>query len=360
MSRYDTAVLRSVAQLESLESEWRELAEPFATPLLDHDWFVCAARALHEESHLRVVTVRERGRLTAVAPLTVNRTNHLVLLGSSVLHEPSGWLYESPDALRELIDALLQMRQVIVLDRIPAGTINGALVRRRVGWQALTIRRQTAESFVVPTHLPWQTYCASLSSRTRKRLDEARAKAERDYGEVRFSRFAPSPDCALKALQQLVDVEARGWKGKQGTAISTRPELLRFFRLYAERAATRGRLRMSLLWIGADVAAVELGVEAYGRMWGLKIAYDERFAAYAPALQLIHESIGVASTAGLQAYEFLGSAESWQKRWRPQRRGYELAAIYPLSPRSLITAFQDATAHLSRRVQRMRHQEVEA
>lgn len=63
--------------------------------------------------------------------MAVDRSGHLVLLGSSVLHEPSGLLYESPDALRELIRAVIQLGQVVVLDRIPKGFLAPELLRPR-------------------------------------------------------------------------------------------------------------------------------------------------------------------------------------------------------------------------------------
>ena len=359
MSRFDVTVLHSVAQLESLASEWVLLSEPFATPLLDHDWFACAGAALHSERDLRVVTVREHGRLVAVAPMAMDGARHLVLLGSSVLHEPSACLFASEDALRHLIRTLVEVGHVIVLDRTPAGLMSPAVLPTRM--QSLTVRKQTAESLVVAKTLPWEQYCASLSTRMKKKLAEAHAKSERDYGSVQFTRTAPTPDQTDKALSLLVEVEAGGWKARQGSALSTRPELLGFFRLYARRAAASGRLRLCVLRIGEVTAAVELGVEAYGRMWSLKVAYDERLAAVVPGVQMTHASIGAAFAAGLNAYEFLGSAEPWQERWHPQRRGYQLTAIYPLRPGAMITALHDVTTHFSRRFQRtVQDQEVEA
>ena len=359
MSRFDVTVLQSVAELESLASEWAQLSERFAMPLLDHDWFACAAQAFHLESDLRVVLLREHGRLAAVAPMAVDRSGHLVLLGSSVLHEPSACLFASEDALRHLIRTLVEVGHVIVLDRTPAGLMSPAVLPTRM--QSLTVRKQTAESLVVAKTLPWEQYCASLSTRMKKKLAEAHAKSERDYGAVQFTRTAPTPDQTDKALSLLVEVEAGGWKARQGSALSTRPELLGFFRRYARRAAASGRLRLCVLRIGEVTAAVELGVEAYGRMWSLKVAYDERLAAVVPGVQMTHASIGAAFAAGLNAYEFLGSAEPWQERWHPQRRGYQLTAIYPLTPGAMITALHDVTTHFSRRFQRaVQDQEVEA
>ena len=248
-----------------------------------------------------------------------------------------------------------------MLDRIPEGFLAPELLRPRGLLQALTIRRTVVASHAVATNLPWDEYCATLSSPMRRKLAKARHDAERECGPVGFTRIQPKPEEASDALSQLVAVEASGWKARQGSALSTRPDLLRFFKIYSERAAARNRLRVSVLTFDDTAVAVELGLEAYGRSWQLKVAYDEHFAAFVPGLQLIHALIGASVAARLDAFEFLGSAEPWQERWRPQRHSYELAAIYPLRPAAMITAVQDAAAHFSRRVQRaVRHQAVEA
>lgn len=102
--------------------------------------------------------------------------------------------------------------------------------------------------------------------------------------------------------------------------------------------------------MGGAVAAAELAVEKYGRHWGLKLAYDEQFSHYSPALLLVHASIQAATEHGLTAFEFLGSAESWQERWKPERCHYVLAAVYPFTRRSMITAVRDAASRFPMRV----------
>jgi CelD/BcsL family acetyltransferase involved in cellulose biosynthesis len=243
------------------------------------------------------------------------------------------------------------MGQPIVLDRIPAGSASCQSLQWRMWWKALAVTRPTAGSFLVHTNLPWDAYCASLSGRFRKKLAANRSKAGRAGAPVRFSRIDAGPDEVAGALALFTDVESRGWKARHGTALALRPDLHRFFQLYTERAAARRRLRVSVVWIDERPAAVELGLEAYGRMWSLKIGYDERFAAFSPGTQLVHASIGAAHQSGLTAYEFLGAAEPWQKRWRPHSRGHQLVAIYPIGPRAMATACRDVTGHLARRIQ---------
>jgi CelD/BcsL family acetyltransferase involved in cellulose biosynthesis len=168
-------------------------------------------------------------------------------------------------------------------------------------------------------------------------------------GNLRLEELKPGPAEVREVFAQLVALEAGGWKGQAGSALAVKPALSQFFQGYVHRAAERGRLRVTRLWIGDVTAAAELAVEAYGRRWGLKLAYDEQFARWAPALQVVHASIKACTDRGLTAYEFLGSAESWQKRWKPEERRYAFTVMYPLSGRAAATAVKDLTSMLARR-----------
>jgi CelD/BcsL family acetyltransferase involved in cellulose biosynthesis len=204
-------------------------------------------------------------------------------------------------------------------------------------------------SFGVNTTGSWTDYLQRLSSRTRNALSRAREQSEREIGGCEWCMHEPTPVDVDHFVDELVAVERSGWKRANGSSLADRPDLSQFFREYARHAAARGRLRMSVLRFGSEIAAIEMAVEAYHRLWGLKIAYLEKFSQFAPALQLAHASIQSAFTRGLQSYEFLGNAESWQKRWKPDVRAYRLLAVYPFSLAGVAGLMADASARLSRR-----------
>jgi CelD/BcsL family acetyltransferase involved in cellulose biosynthesis len=353
VSRVQVHVLHTVDEIAALGAEWDALSARFGMPLLDHDWFLSAAEALHDERDIRVVTVREAGTLTAVAPMAINQSDrHLVILGTATLFEPSGWIFSSESALQHLASAVVDLGEVTVLDRVPTSLPTCRLLPRMVRGTAVTITRETAPSHAVRTDRSWSSLSTAWSSATRRRLEAARDRARQIDGDVRLEILNPSASDVDEAFSLLVNVEAAGWKGRMGSALAVRPDLSRFFRTYARRAAERRQLRVGVLWIGAVPAAVELAVAAHGRLWGLKIAYDEQYSRCSPALQVVHASIKSASEQGLAAYEFLGSAEPWQKRWKPEARNYRLAALYPLSRRAAVTALYDLAAFVSRRIQK--------
>jgi CelD/BcsL family acetyltransferase involved in cellulose biosynthesis len=349
---FSSSLIRSVDELDALEGEWESLAQRFASPLFDHDWFAAAAHALHDSTDLRIFAVRENGCLAGVAPLVIDRSRgrRLVLIGAAALYEPSGWLFASGRALEQLARVVAASGYCIALQRVPRAIDLGTAISSALRRRAVIVRRSHASSYCVDTTGSWDEYVKRLSSRTIRSLANLRERSEREYGSWDFSTRVAAVNDVDGLIETLIAVEGSGWKGRGGSALAHRPDLRAFFLAYARLAAARGRLRVATLRLGEAIAAVELGVEAYGRLWGLKIGYDERLSAVAPALQLTHASIHMAFERGLDSYEFLGVSEQWQERWKPSRREYELAMIYPFSFGGIAGATWDMLASFRKRV----------
>lgn len=327
-------ILESLDGLARLRDEWNALAERCRAPLVDHDWCLSCAEALHSGHALRVVTIREAGVLEAVAPLVVESGAggpRLMLLGGSRLYEPGGWLFSSDRLLAHLAPAVTAIGLPLLLHRVPAESPICTVLPQITKHRAVTVVRAAASSLGVATRGSWAEYYGSLSSRITVNLPRLRRKAERALGPMTVTRLSPNPEDARALLDTLVAVEDSGWKGRGGSSLKRQPELYEFFRRYCQRAAERERLRVTTLSFGDRVAAVELAIEACERHWQLKIGYLDELAAYYPGLHLIEGSIRAAFAAGLDAYEFLGSAASWEQPWRPEVRKYRTIASYPLS-----------------------------
>lgn len=339
-----SSIVTTLAELNALRPEWDVLAETAASPMLDHDWFVSCAEAFHDETDLRIVTTRKRGELTGVAPLVRGPGGpgrHLVLLGVARLYEPSGWLYSSPAALDELTSAVLQMRAPLLLQRIPAASHMTSRMLDLTRGRGLTIVRKTSPSLGVDIHGSWDAFLSRMSRRTLSSLSKGLAGAETALGPICVEELDPRPHDVRQLLEMFADLERSGWKGHRGSSIGQRADLTAFFLGYCKRAAERGRLRVTRVTYGSLVAAAEIAVDVYGRRWGLKIAYREELAPYLPGLQVVHASVRAAFERKLDAYEFLGAAEDWQRRWQPAERQYRLIVVYPRSVSGLAGACRD-------------------
>ena len=345
-------MIRSIPQLEAIRDEWDALSAPLQSPLLDHDWFLSCAEAFYGDGDLRVVTTRHRQVLVGAAPLVMEQSTgggRLRLMGVSKLYEPSSWLSASAGAMPELIDQVLRLGHPMILQRMPADSPVALALAGTPRHRALTLVRSTAPALAVVTTGSWDAYHRSLSSQITTNLRRVRKKAEAALGRITVERLSPSPSEVDASLEMVSAIEGSGWKGRRGSSLASRDDLRDFFRRYCHRAAAKRRLRVSTLKFGSDVAAVELSVEAYRRMWQLKIGYQDGLSAYYPGLQLTESSIRDAFDRGLDAYEFLGSAAAWEERWRPEPRHFQTLAVYPVTAPGLIGACRDAFDLLRRR-----------
>lgn len=334
--------------------EWNVLAQRFQTPLLRHEWFLACAAAFCPPGALRVITVRSHGNLTAIAPLMAVRragVERLELLGTSILFEPSGFLYADEEALQDVLDAVTAMRQPLLLRRVPADAAEARLCSGVCHLLSLFPLTRVSRSPWLPIISGWDDYEASLSASQRSSLRRARRRAE-EAGPVHLEWCTPPRERLYPYLRALYCVEASGWKGRYGTAIRSHPSVKYFFDLYAQAATDSGMLRIGLLKINGTVVAALLAVEYARRLWILKVGYDEAWRQCSPGKLLMHESLRYAFERELEAYEFLGSDEPWLRMWTDQVHNYVTYRLYPFSWNSLFWTGVDGVRLLRQKLRR--------
>lgn len=331
--RADVDIIRSRAALEALASEWDGLMDAAAPPMPSHDWVHACAETLHPEGDLHVVTVRLRRALAGIAPLVLTARaglRRLELIGSAALHEPSGLLYDSDEALDALVGAIVRLRTPVLLSRFPT---HSPIVRRfrSIGSaRGVVFAKRVAGTIAVPIASDWSAYLAQLSSRRRYDLERARRRTE-EAGAVTVRVENPRPEDIDGMFATLVRIEGSGWKRRNASSLTQRDSLRQFFLAYARRAAKAGLVRFSFLDVDGVSIAAQLSVEYRNRLWVLKIGYDEQWSRCSPGWQLLAETMRYAFERKLTAYEFLGSDEPWLHRWITEPRDLSTLAYYPAS-----------------------------
>jgi CelD/BcsL family acetyltransferase involved in cellulose biosynthesis len=331
-------LLETIDTLEgflALEQDWNALAEKLGTPLLRHELFAAIIKAREGRSRLAILVLRDGDAVRAIAPLHLKRrlgARRLEFI-SYELHEPSGLLYAGEVSLQTLIRGILESRLPVYLNKLSAG---GAEVRciqelGRGKWLAYTDAGSTLR---VPLSADFSAVEKGVSARRRKNFRHFRKRAERS-GEVEFVAVAPDVLDVNRYLDEVLRVEASGWKGRRGTAILSNPETERFFRLYGRATAERRMARVFLMKISGVTVAARFAVAHAGRLWELKIGYDERFRSCSPGILLTHETLRHASREGLVAHEFLGVSEEWQRIWTCEEQQYQTVRHYPVSIASI-------------------------
>jgi CelD/BcsL family acetyltransferase involved in cellulose biosynthesis len=80
-----------------------------------------------------------------------------------------------------------------------------------------------------------------------------------------------------------------------------------------------------------------------GRLWLMKIGYDEQFAHASPGQLLMLESIRQAAGQGRQSVGLLGVMEPWKKQWTREENLCVVLRGYPYGWRGLSRFAGDLT-----------------
>lgn len=333
-------VIRQTDQLQSLAPEWNALAERYRSPLVTSEWFEACARATASSAGMVIVVVRTNDRICAIAPLISSNQDGmtaLALLGGPHcnLSEPGDFLYEDEASLRSLLKAVMSLGQPINLERIPANSKTASVLAERPKGMMVLPLRTTSRSLFVPVEGDWASFEAGMSKSRRTNL-KRKTKAANKAGTVTFEAVKPTPSTYLDYLDQLNALEASGWKGRNGTSIYQNQCQRAFWNDYLKVSASRNQFVAFTLKIDDQPIAMRLAVEHANRLWELKIAYDEAFKSCSPGVLLTHETIRYAFEQGLEAHEFLGYEEDWERIWTDEAHDYRSFRIYPVSAAGML------------------------
>lgn len=327
---YRIDIINDFDSLKSIEAEWNELASVNdVEPWQSFNWVKAAAAAFSKDHLLRIITIRKKGRLSAVAPLVFKPSAqpfkpwHIDILGGEELKEPNRLISNDDVSLRMLIDIILsEPVYPIRLSRLIGDReIIHSLPQkfRQHGW----ITR------VMSMPYPYIDLAGNKIKKSLKSdLRRARKKAEK-YGELRLERVDGISEHELPAyLNRLFQIEACGWKGRNNTALLCNEPRKCFFEEYAHSSLRDGTLRLYFLLINGNAAAFQYAIETMNDFWLLNIGYDESFRNCSPGNLLLEESIKQATQNGLGRYNFLGKEEAWTKRWTQTTQPCFILAAY--------------------------------
>ena len=123
-----------------------------------------------------------------------------------------------------------------------------------------------------------------------KKLKELRRLRHRlaEHGDVRFE-VARKPQHVASALETFLTLEASGWKGQRGTALSQVAGDAAFIRRAMPDLAEMGQAEIVTLFAGSTPVASGLVLRHQTRAFFFKIGVDERFSKFSPGVQLTLE-----------------------------------------------------------------------
>ena len=253
------------------------------TPMQSRAWIAACAETFAGDNGLNVIVVEDDKGVAAVAPMVRNpgfcRTNEMI--GGEELCEPSDLIYRDEQALAVLVDLLVSERMPLMFPRVPVSSASIAAIRRGFQGAGVILRPQCKCPYIAlrpggkaPDKL--------LSCSLRSDLRRAERKADA-LGKVTYELHAPRTSAEFLPLyEQLLRIEAAGWKGKEGSALAKNETQRAFFSRYGVLASQAGQLRLAFLRVDGVLAAMQYAVEWNGAFWLFKVGYDEAFAKCSP------------------------------------------------------------------------------
>ena len=299
------------ASVGAVADEWDRLADaakvaPFLRPAWIQAWWEAFGGG-----RLEIVTLRQGGSLTALIPLHQRLGRRL---SASNWHTPQfGMVSAGPDGAAALAATLFERRPFeLSLGFVDASSPELELYRDAAAAARYRVLERTLErSPYVTTTGTWEAFARERLSRNRRsQLGRARRRLERE-GRVGLE-IADGRERPEELLAEAFRVEASGWKGDEGTAITSRPETLRFYREIARWAAGQGWLRIAFLRLDGRALATMLLLETGGVLYYLKGGYDPLFERFSPGVVLLGAVIEHACGNGIERVELLGGDERYK------------------------------------------------
>jgi len=135
-----------------------------------------------------------------------------------------------------------------------------------------------------------ESYLAeALPPRKRRELERLERRLA-EQGRLAFAELGPDED-PRPWIEAFLELEASGWKGRDGTALALSAPQRRFFEQGAAALAAEGRLWMLGLALDGKWIALKCNFLAGRGGFAFKIAYDEKYARSSPGVLLELETL---------------------------------------------------------------------
>lgn len=169
------------------------------------------------------------------------------------------------------------------------------------------------------------------AQRPRKLIQNMRRYMRRLHTEGGGGRLAVigEPEAIPAAVERYAALESSGWKGREGTAVSSDNPQGRFYAEVMREFAARGEALVYELWLGEDLLASRMLLLRDGMAVMLKTAFDEQFERFAPGRVLLLRTLeDLFTRAPGGVVEFYTNAEPDLLAWSTSQRWINHVSVY--------------------------------
>lgn len=324
-----------------LATEWSGLCDEGASslPFLRPDWFTTFAGIF--DKRMELVTVKVGGRLRALLPLERNWGSlHGIpvrkLQGVFNLNTQRFDLVHGPleSEKREIVGSVweaLSSRSdwdIIEFRLVPEGSWLAHLLTlaEREGHRTGKWKMDAAPYIELGGSDEPEGAFSRFFGSTRRHLRQELDRRLRRLGEQGEVEFAVTQDASSEILSRYFDLEARGWKGRRGTAVTDDIRVERLHREFASNLSAKNALLVYELTLDRKTIAMSLNFRDGGRVVHWKTSYDEDFSRYAPGNLLFRRLLTDCIEQRVSEIDLLSPSTPNKCLWATGQR--ETAALY--------------------------------
>lgn len=288
------------AALDAVSREqWSALLDTAIEPnvFFDPGFALPAAQFAHGGVDARALSAVAGGELIGLLPVTSAWQSYRLPIPTLVSSQPYTVLGTpllssrmGDEAAAQLLDAAAALgAHLLSLHMVDLDGPALAALRRvaeRRGLFVAVHRQHQRAALAVPEDA--EAYLrAGMGSKKLKELRRLRNRLDED-GAVDF-RSHTSPEAVKGAVERFLRLEAKGWKGQQGTGLGQDAGDARFVIEAATQLAATGSFEALELTLDGEPIASGLILRQRHTALFFKITYDEAHARYSPGVQLTVE-----------------------------------------------------------------------
>jgi CelD/BcsL family acetyltransferase involved in cellulose biosynthesis len=287
-----------LAALGAVRAEWRALAARALEPNVFYEpEFALPAASLFGRNVGAGLVWSHAGALLGLFPARVEHRYGVplpVLTGWTHPYAPLGTPLVDRDDAEAVLGAWLDHvardaagSSLMLLPLVPesgpfADALAAALARREMASAHFGCHRR---ALLAPDGARVAYLEQAIGAKKRKELRRQRHRLA-DLGTLKIDA-ALHGAAAADALNDFLALEARGWKGRAGTAAANDAGIRGFIEGAVEALAAHDKVRIDRLRLDRNAIAAAITLKSGDTAWTWKIAYDEGFARGSPGVQLM-------------------------------------------------------------------------
>lgn len=216
------------------------------------------------------------------------------------------------------------------------------------GSSALVDRTVWGTTVNVDCSIGFETYWESRSKELKHNMRRYFKRLKEQYGDDWSLVRHDAPDAVASAVDRYAELESRGWKGREGTALRPDNDQGRFYRELLQAYAHSESAAVYELRFGQKLAAARLTVSGPGMHVILKTTYDEELSRLAPGRVLLYLLLEqMFADPRRRPVEFYTRANSDTLAWSTGQRDIESMTLYRNGLISAVVEFKRRLASLS-------------